>query len=87
METKEVNAKLMPVTLGESRVRVSFNVSGSTLVERFKQKSAELINVLEQMRAINNPGTKVNPEFERLLSLAQTDYESAAMWAVKAATI
>lgn len=31
-------------------------------------------------------GEAVNPEKLRLISLAQTAYEEAAMWAVKAAT-
>jgi hypothetical protein len=32
------------------------------------------------------PATTANPEVNRLWSLAQTHYEDAAMWAVKAAT-
>ena len=63
-------------TLGEARVRTDFNVSGSSVVDSIKQKSAELINLCEELKAKDG----------RLASLAQTSYEEAAMWAVKAAT-
>jgi len=65
-----------PQTVGETRVRVSFNVSASDVVAQIKQKSAELIDLCETMKAKDG----------RLASLAQTSYEEAAMWAVKAAT-
>jgi hypothetical protein len=51
------------------------------LVAQIKQKSAELIDLCEGMRANNAPN-----EVQRLISLAQTHYEDASMWAVKAAT-
>lgn len=63
-------------TIGEQRVRTSFNVSGDSVVDQIKHKSAELIDLCE--------GLKVKDG--RLASLAQTTYEEAAMWAVKAAT-
>lgn len=63
-------------TVGELRVRTDFNVTGSDLVNSIKQKSAELINLCEELKAKDG----------RLASLAQTSYEEAAMWAVKAAT-
>lgn len=68
----------MEKTLGEIRVRTDFNVSGSSVVDEIKQKSAELINVCEALKATGKDA--------RLASLAQTTYEEAAMWAVKAAT-
>ena len=64
------------MTVGEDRVRVKFNPSGEGLVEQIKQKSAELIDICEELKAKD----------VRLASLAQTHYEDAAMWAVKAAT-
>ncbi len=64
------------MTIGEERVRISFNVPASPLVHLIKQKSAELIDLCEELKA-KDP---------RLASLAQTHYEDAAMWAVKAAT-
>lgn len=63
-------------TIGELRVRTSFNPSANGLVDQIKQKSAELINLCEELKSKDG----------RLASLAQTSYEEAAMWAVKAAT-
>lgn len=82
-------------TLGESRVRTTFNPSNDGVVEQIKQKTAELINLLQAVR--NDEGVKpANDTKEklqenagekfRLIALAQTTYEEAAMWAVKAAT-
>lgn len=80
------------LTLGEQRVRVSFNPSNESVVDRIKQKSAELIDLLQAVRNDEvsktyeqSPDAK-NGEKLRLISLAQTAYEEAAMWAVKAAT-
>lgn len=66
-------------TKGENRVRVNFNVSGDNMVDKIKEKSAELIDLVESI-----PGTE--GEIIRVKSLAMTEYESAAHWAVKAAT-
>jgi hypothetical protein len=66
----------MEKTIGENRVRTEFNPSASDLVSTIKQKTAELINLCEELK-------QKDP---RLASLAQTDYENAGMWAVKAAT-
>lgn len=64
------------LTIGEARVRTQFNPSNDGIVDQIKQKSAELINLCEELKAKDG----------RLASLAQTAYEEAAMWAVKAAT-
>ena len=64
---------------GEQRVRTTFNPNNDSLVDQIKQKTAELINLIE---LINIPDVEVH----RLKALAQTSYEEAAMWAVKAAT-
>jgi len=64
------------LTIGELRVRADFNASGSDVVTNIKAKTAELINLCEELKAKDG----------RLASLAQTAYEEAAMWAVKAAT-
>jgi hypothetical protein len=63
-------------TIGEERVRVDFNPSKDDIVSLIKQKSAELINLCEELKSKDL----------RLAALAQTSYEEAAMWAVKAAT-
>jgi len=80
-------------TLGEQRVRTSFNPSQTDIVAQIKQKSAELINLCEELKVSKIASGEVsleeelnNGEFIRLASLAQTSYEEAAMWAVKAAT-
>jgi hypothetical protein len=72
------------MTLGESRVRVTFNPSADDLVSQIKQKTAELIDLCAKGIDVNAHGTA---ESHRLWSLAMTHYEDAAMWAVKAATI
>jgi len=64
------------LSIGEQRVRTEFNPSKDSIVDQIKQKTAELINLCEDLKVKD----------ERLASLAQTGYEDAAMWAVKAAT-
>lgn len=71
-------------TLGEARVRTDFNVAGSSVVDELKQKTAELINLCESLKPTD--GSVMNGEKGRLIAKAQTDFEQAAMWAVKAAT-
>lgn len=68
------------ISLGEQRVRTSFNPSNNSIVDQIKQKSAELINLVDAI------DTKPPAEIGRWKSLALTAYEEAAMWAVKAAT-
>lgn len=74
-------------TLGEIRIRTSFNPSNQGYVDQIKQKSAELIDLVNS--AANKPSwdDETVGEWKRLKSLALTSYEEAAMWAVKAATI
>lgn len=64
------------MSVGENRVRVKFNPSADSDVDRIKQQTAQLIDLCEALKA----------KEPRLASLAQTAYEEAAMWAVKAAT-
>lgn len=68
--------------LGDYRVGIEFNPSGSDDVNRIKRLAADLINFLELKR--EQLGS--DPEVGRLLSLAQTHIEDAAMWGVKALT-
>jgi hypothetical protein len=71
------NDELLPKkTLGEIRVRTEFNVSKDAIVDKLKQKTAEIINLCEELKTIA----------PREASIAQTEYESAGHWAVKAAT-
>lgn len=63
-------------TLGEQRVRTSFNPSADSTVDQIKQQTAKLIDLCETLKA----------KEPRLAALAQTEFEAACMWAVKAAT-
>jgi len=66
------------LSTGEVRVRTQFNPSNDSTVDKIKQKTAELINLCEELKVLGFDA--------RLASLAQTDFESASMWAVKSAT-
>ena len=78
-------------TLGETRVRASFNPSNQSVVDQIKQKTAELIDICDRLPGPKDTkseeGQRAYSEFRRLMALAQTHYEDAAMWAVKAATV
>lgn len=88
-----VNSVAPPPTKGESRVRVKFNVvereAERKNVDAIKYESAKLIDFCEDGIADVNQkewNDNAKGEAKRLWSLAQTAYEEAAMWAVKAAT-
>ncbi len=75
--------------MGEARVRLSFNPATSErggnvsdMVGVIKTQTAQLIDFVECIPQ----GDTVSSEQMRLMRLAQTAYEEAAMWAVKAAT-
>ena len=72
-------------TLGESRVRTNFNPSSEDLVQKIKDKSAALIDIVAEIHYEGENADRAK-ERARLVALAQTAYEQAAMWAVKAAT-
>lgn len=76
MTINSLNTQHIDMTIGEQRVRTQFNPSQDSVVDQIKQKTAELINLVESLKEKDG----------RLASLAQTSYEEAAMWAVKAAT-
>ncbi len=63
-------------TIGETRVRIDFNTTGSDSVNEIKVSVAKLINLCEALK-------EKDP---RLCAIAQTTLEEAAMWAVKLAT-
>lgn len=75
-------------SIGEIRVRTKFNPSANGTVDQIKQKTAELINLLEDLRTVKMDiaSYPADKEVQRCISCAQTAYEEAAMWAVKAAT-
>lgn len=65
-------------TLGQKRVKAEFNPAKDGAVDQIKNKAAELIDLLESVR-----GDK-SSEGQRLISIAQTEIETAAMYGVKA---
>jgi hypothetical protein len=75
------------MTKGEYRVGINFNPSSDDMVSKIKRAAADLIDLIDTI-----PGTQTTMsdmhgrEVSRLKALAQTEVESAAMWAVKAAT-
>lgn len=92
---ENVNETQVSPTIGEQRVRTTFNPSNDSTVDQIKQKTAELINLMQAVK--NDESSKTYDKTEshlkeqsgekfRLIALAQTSYEEAAMWAVKAAT-
>lgn len=74
------------LTIGEKRVRTEFNPEGVGNVNFIKEKTAELINVLEEFKTDERHKGFMDSEVIRVISIAQTTYEDAAMWAVKAVT-
>lgn len=66
-------------TLGQYRVGTSFNPSAMSVVDAIKADAASLIDRINDLPAESG-------EVSRLKALAMTEVESAAMWAVKAAT-
>ena len=71
-------------TKGEYRVGTTFNPSASGLVDEIKRKAADLIDLIDSIPSDRE--SERGNEAGRLKALAQTEIESAAMWAVKAAT-
>lgn len=71
-------------TKGEYRVGNRFNPGNHNLVDQIKRASADLIDLIETIPSDRD--SERGNEAGRLKALAQTEIESAAMWAVKAAT-
>ena len=75
----------MSKTIGELRVRTDFNVvfhdAKKKVVNDIKNKSAELINLMQSLKEGETDG-----EVIRALSIAQTEFETGCMYGVKAAT-
>jgi hypothetical protein len=74
----------MSKSKGEFRVGTNFNPSNDGMVDQIKQKTAELIDLVGSIPSDSK--TALGNERGRLKALAQTEFEAAAMWAVKAAT-
>ena len=75
------------MTKGEYRVGINFNPSNDDMVGQIKRKAADLIDLIESVPTPEPVSLDPHSaEVKRLKALAQTEIESAAMWAVKAAT-
>jgi len=74
----------MSQTLGQIRVKAEFNPAKNDLVDQLKNKSAELIDLIETMRGAGSQEEKVSGEKHRLIAISQTEIETACMYAVKA---
>lgn len=77
------------MTKGEYRVGINFNPSGADHVGKIKRQAAHLIDLIESVPLpdVDSADSALHSnEVARLKALAQTEIESAAMWAVKAAT-
>lgn len=77
-------------TLGEQRIRTNFNPDNNSEVDKLKQEFAKLIDLLYAQ--LGEPTREWDSDFKtsekrRLVSIAQTKIEEAAMWAIKAVTI
>jgi hypothetical protein len=77
----EIVAPQRPLTFGEKAVGLSFNPSGSTVVNTIKVLYAAVIDELDQARNI-----AASSEAKRQYSVAITEAQTSQMWAVKAAT-
>lgn len=73
------------MTLGEYRVGIPFNPLSNPIVDDIKRRAADLIDLCESMRK-ETGDLETDAERNRLISIAQTHLEDAAMWAVKAVT-
>jgi len=74
----------MAPTVGETMMRISLDKEGSGTVHAIKRQTAEAINICAQMR--DEPQLRGDSGAQRLISLALTQYEVGALYAVKAAT-
>jgi len=73
---KRTMSEKQPISAGQKRMRVSLNPQESDEIYVIKKLTADLIDLCEGLKERD----------ARLSSLAQTAYEEASMWAVKAAT-
>ncbi len=81
------------MTKGEYKVGIDFNPSQDDVVGRIKRLAADFIDLVDdnnnmvQLLSFETKEDKIRAvEVARLTAIALTDIESAAMWAVKAAT-
>jgi len=71
-------------SFGCKRVKAEFNPAKNDVVDKIKNKSAELINLLQSIRPIGSQAEKISSEKQRIISIAQTEVETGCMYGVKA---
>lgn len=75
------------LTYGEKAVGLSFNPGGNPDVEKIKKLSAQLIDIMDDLRKSQNTlHDGKGSEGQRLCSIAITELQTSQMWAVKAVT-
>ena len=72
----------MEQTLGQKRVKAEFNPAKNDVVDQIKNNAAELIDLIETLRGDGH--AIISGEKARVIALAQTETETACMYAVKA---
>lgn len=70
------------LTFGEILVGITFNPSNDDVVHQIKTKYAEVIDMLNDARK----NSSTNSEYQRYISIAITEAQTAQMRAVKAVT-
>lgn len=70
-------AKKPEQTLGQKRVKAEFNPAKNGKVDQIKNKAAEFIDLIESCRK------EASGEHHRVMAIAQTNAETACMYAVK----
>lgn len=84
------------MTKGEYKVGINFNPSSDDVVGRIKRLAADFIDLVDSIEVVTEKEEEEIKDMDklwaqmderrRLKALAMTEIESAAMWAVKAAT-
>lgn len=88
MRPEKMTEAVAPKSYGEEIVRTTFNPSANGLVDQIKQKTAELINLVNDLAEKEEQKKWEDSNFEvvRLSERAIDSFEVACMLAVKAAT-
>ena len=71
----------MELTFGQKAVGLSFNPSNDGIIDVIKQRFADLIDEMNNLR-----NETLSVEVKRLCSVAITEMQTSQMWAVKAIT-
>ena len=70
-------------TYWEDLVAYDYNPNSDDLVFKTKTQYARIIDMLDKARKLE----KKDPEYQRYLSIAITEAQTACMWAVKALSV